>query len=68
MNDIYAPVMRVLVVAALVLATATLMFVTVNTARATARAALLRTGLPAPVQVLPASPERPAASPGLLNS
>jgi hypothetical protein len=68
MNDIYAPVMRVLVVAALVLATATLMFVTVNTARATARAALLRAGQPTPVQALPASPERPAASPGLLNS
>ena len=34
MSDIYAPVMRALVVGALVLATATLMFVTVNTARA----------------------------------
>jgi hypothetical protein len=34
MSDIYAPVMRVLVVAALVLATATLMLVTVSTARA----------------------------------
>ena len=35
MRDIYAPIMRALVVAALVLATATLMFVTINTARAT---------------------------------
>jgi hypothetical protein len=34
MNGIYAPIMRALVVGALVLATATLMFVTVNTARA----------------------------------
>ena len=34
MTDIYKPVMRVLVVAALVLATATLMLVAVNTARA----------------------------------
>jgi len=34
MNGIYAPIMRVLVVAALVLATATLMAVAVNTARA----------------------------------
>ena len=34
MSDIYAPVMRVLVVAALALATATLMLVTVSTARA----------------------------------
>jgi multisubunit Na+/H+ antiporter MnhC subunit len=34
MANIYAPVMRALVVVALVLATATLMFVTVNTARA----------------------------------
>ena len=40
MSTIYAPVMRALVVGALVLATATLMFVTVNMARATARAAL----------------------------
>ncbi len=46
MNDIYAPIMRALVVGALVLATATLMFVTVNTARASARAALLRAGHP----------------------
>lgn len=34
MNNIYAPVVRALVVTALVLATATLMFVAVNTARA----------------------------------
>jgi multisubunit Na+/H+ antiporter MnhC subunit len=34
MSDIYAPVMRALVVVALVLATATLMFVAVNTVRA----------------------------------
>jgi len=34
MSHIYAPIMRVLVVAALVLATATLMVVAVNTARA----------------------------------
>ena len=36
MTGIYAPIMRALVVVALVLATATLMFVAVNTARATA--------------------------------
>jgi len=34
MSGIYAPLMRVLVVAALVLATATLMVVAVNTVRA----------------------------------
>lgn len=34
MANIYAPVIRALVVVALVLATATLMFVAVNTARA----------------------------------
>jgi hypothetical protein len=34
MSGIYAPIMRVLVVTALVLATATLMVVAVNTARA----------------------------------
>jgi multisubunit Na+/H+ antiporter MnhC subunit len=34
MANIYAPIMRALVVVALVLATATLMFVAVNTARA----------------------------------
>jgi multisubunit Na+/H+ antiporter MnhC subunit len=34
MANVYAPVMRALVVLALVLATATLMFVAVNTARA----------------------------------
>jgi hypothetical protein len=34
MTNIYAPLMRALVVLALVLATATLMFVAVNTARA----------------------------------
>jgi hypothetical protein len=68
MSNIYAPVMRVLVVGALVLATATLMFVTVNTARATARAALIRAGHAAPVQASPASPQRPADTAGLLNS
>jgi hypothetical protein len=36
MTNIYAPLMRVLVAVALVLATATLMFVAVNTARANA--------------------------------
>ncbi|MFZ0066724.1 MAG: hypothetical protein WAK90_11195 [Pseudolabrys sp.] len=36
MTNIYAPLMRALVVVALVLATATLMFVAVNTARADA--------------------------------
>jgi hypothetical protein len=34
MSHIYAPMMRALVVAALMLATATLMFVAVNTAKA----------------------------------
>jgi hypothetical protein len=68
MNGIYAPIMRALVVGALVLATATLMFVTVNTARAGARAALVRAGHTTPVQGAPASPERPAAPIGLLNS
>ena len=34
MSNIYAPIMRALVVVALVLATATLMFVAVNAARA----------------------------------
>ena len=34
MSDIYAPMMRAVVVVALVLATATLMFVAVNAARA----------------------------------
>ena len=37
MTGIYAPIMRALVVVALVLATATLMFVAVNTARAADR-------------------------------
>jgi hypothetical protein len=56
MSNIYAPVMRALVVGALVLATATLMFVTVNTARATARIAVIRAvhstipAAPAPAQ------------------
>jgi hypothetical protein len=36
MTNIYAPIMRALVVVALVLATATLMFVAVNAARASA--------------------------------
>jgi hypothetical protein len=36
MTNIYAPIMRALVVVALVLATATLMFVAVNAARAAA--------------------------------
>ena len=56
MSNIYAPVMRALVVGALVLATATLMFVTVNTARATARAALVRAAHAAPVRHCPRSP------------
>ncbi len=68
MSNIYAPIMRALVVGALVLATATLMFVTVNTARATARAALIRAGHTTPAQQLPASPQQPAATAGLLNS
>lgn len=68
MNDIYAPIMRALVVGALVLATATLMFVTVNTARAGARAALVCAGHTAPVLAPPASLERPVATPRLLNS
>jgi len=34
MTDIYAPIMRALVVGALILATATLMLVALNTARA----------------------------------
>jgi hypothetical protein len=53
MNAIYAPIMRALVVGALVLATATLMFVTVNTARAGGRAALIRAGHTIPVQTPP---------------
>jgi hypothetical protein len=44
------------------------MFVTLNTARATARAALIRAGHTTPVQTAPASPEWPAAPSGLLNS
>jgi hypothetical protein len=68
MNAIYAPIMRVLVVGALVLATATLMFVTVNTARATARGALIRAGHATPVQLSPAFPQRPVAPAGFLNS
>jgi hypothetical protein len=66
MSDIYAPVMRALVVGALVLATATLMFVTVNTARA--GAAFIRAGHSTPVQALPVSPIRPATPSSLLNS
>ncbi len=62
MNGIYAPVMRALVVGALVLATATLMFVTVNTARATVRATLIRVGHTIPVQALPARPQLPAVN------
>ncbi len=68
MSDIYAPVMRALVVGALVLATATLMFVTVNTARAGARTAFIRAGHSTPVQALPVSPIRPATPASLLNS
>lgn len=68
MNAIYAPIMRALVVGALVLATATLMFVTVNAARATARAALIRAGHASPIQAAPLLPERPAAPSGILNS
>ena len=41
MLHVYAPVMRALVVMALVLATATLMFVAVNTARAAIAATLI---------------------------
>jgi hypothetical protein len=37
MSDIYAPMMRALVVVALILATATLMLVALNTARAADR-------------------------------
>ena len=40
MSEIYAPMMRALVVAALTLATATLMFVAVNTAKAAGQPAL----------------------------
>jgi len=40
MSGIYAPIMRLLVVAALVLATATLMIVALNTARADSLAAI----------------------------
>ena len=68
MNNIYAPVMRALVVGALVLAIATLMFVTLNTARATARAALIRAGYTPSIQSAPVSPERPASPRGALNS
>ena len=68
MNAIYVPIMRALVVGALVLATATLMFVTVNTARASARAALIRAGHTLPPQLLPALPEPPPAASGILNS
>jgi hypothetical protein len=68
MKAIYAPIMRALVVGALVLATATLMFVTVNAARATARAALIRAGHAPPMQASPVLPERPAAPSGNLNS
>lgn len=41
MLHVYAPVMRALVIAALVLATATLMLVAVNTARAAVIASLI---------------------------
>ena len=41
MLHVYAPVMRALVVMALVLATATLMLVAVNTVRAASAAALI---------------------------
>jgi len=67
MSSIDAPVMRALVVAALVLATATLMFVTVNTARATARIALIRAGhLTFPAT--PAPPEKQIRKSPLLSS
>lgn len=59
MSSIYAPMMRALVVAALVLATATLMFVTFNTARATGRAAMIRAAHPT-IHVSPPVPEAPA--------
>lgn len=68
MNAIYAPIMRALVVGALVLATATLMFVTVNTARATARAALVRAGHAAPMDAVPALRRPEPASARQLNS
>jgi hypothetical protein len=68
MSDIYAPVVRAVVVGALVLATATLMFVTVNTARAGARAALIRPEHAMPAQAAPVLPAQPAAPSGLLNS
>jgi hypothetical protein len=45
MSEIYAPMMRALVVVALVLATATLMFVAVSTARAAATPSSLETPL-----------------------
>ena len=68
MSDIYAPVMRALVVGALVLATATLMFVTVNAARATARVVLIRTGHATPVYVAPALRRQETAPLRQLNS
>ncbi len=64
MSDIYAPFMRALVVGALVLATATLMFVAVNTARAGVRAGLIRSGHSVPIQVSPAAPQRPVLPSG----
>jgi HAMP domain-containing protein len=45
MTGIYAPIMRALVVVALVLATVTLMFVAVNTARAASTLSSLETPL-----------------------
>ena len=46
MANIYAPVMRALVVAVLALATATLMVVAVNTARASGALTIRNHGLP----------------------
>jgi hypothetical protein len=63
----YIPLMRVLVVAALVLATAALIVVTINSARAAARFALTRPGHSA-VRLMPVAPPRPAPRAHLLSS
>ncbi|HEY6023652.1 MAG TPA: hypothetical protein VIV34_05670 [Pseudolabrys sp.] len=67
MSKVYVPIMRALVVAALVAATATLMFVTVNTARATAHTAVIRAGR-VTTPALPAMPEKPDTRLRFLNS
>jgi HAMP domain-containing protein len=59
--------MRALVVAALVLATAALMFVTVNTARATARLAMIRAGH-STIQAPPAMPDKRISKSSPLSS